>query len=593
MKKQFNDPLQEKAINHGIGPAIVLAGPGSGKTFIITNRIQNLIEKYGVQPSSILVITFTKAAAKEMKQRFLSVSNDSTQKPIFGTFHSIFYQFLKFFNPNLSLKIIDYETKTRIINQILTNNSYKELESEIYKDSYDDLISAISFYKTNKSNFPAHYSKNVFLDFFKQYEELKEAAGYIDYDDILIETYNMLSSNEEYRNFLSKKYEYILIDEFQDINLIQYNTIKLLVNDKNNIFVVGDDDQSIYGFRGAFGRIFQEFINDFPGTVKIELETNYRSSKKIVESSSIIIKDNVFRIKSKDSIPFKDEIGLFYVKDFDDPKDQFSFIEKIILKAKSDKKSIGILTRTNKDVEEIKNYLQRNQSNRYGKNIIEYEIIKDISSYLSFCLNNDRKSVLRICRVPERFIPKDIFIDSKVNLNRLAKQYAGTAKGNQLNILNRQINLMRNLGPFAFLTYLFNIIGYRDYINSTYPKDKAKNINTYLDNLLLKSKNILTLNDLHSNISSDSPKDKDDDISYVMTFHASKGLEFDIVIIPNVNEGHVPGREAILTSGDIDEERRLFYVAMTRAKEELYISYLTHNGNISLLPSRFITKFLK
>ena len=600
MKQQFNDTRQLKAIEHGYGPACVLAGPGSGKTYIIIHRIQNLIKNYGVKPDKILVITFTKAAAIEMRQRFLDISKGEGCNVTFGTFHSVYLSFLKYFRSNTVPNIIESSMQRKIIDEILSKNH--RLKGNIYfsNDKTEDLVSAISFYKSGDRKVPSFYPKELFIEFINEYEECLNALNLMDFDDILINCRDMLLKDPEYSDILKNRFHHILVDEFQDINPIQYEILKMILNDDKNLFVVGDDDQAIYGFRGATPDIIRIFFEDFKNAEKIELDMNYRCRKNIIDASLRVISHDRNRIKNVSfKSKFTDDPGLFDIRIFESKSEEYEYIKNLVSDLKSKNKTVCVLARTNKDVLKISDYLKNNtyslENGEYEKDL-EGEICKDLCAYISFCKNGDRGSLLRIIKTMDLYLSKDIFTESVVDLNIMSSRYRGTLKGHQLEKLERIVKTLKRSSPFAFLTFIFNIAGYKEYLSKKYSgslKTKAlKLLDTYLQSAS-KAGNLdelyISLNERSLKNDHRSNKEKPMD---VMTFHSSKGLEFDAVILPDVNEGKIPGR-ASLENCDSEEERRLFYVAMTRAKEALYITAIKGNDSMRMLPSRFITEFLE
>ncbi len=599
MKSQFDDEGQKIAIKHGKGPACVLAGPGSGKTYIITHRIQNLINQLGVSPCRILVITFTRAAANEMRQRFLDLSKGRGAEVTFGTFHSVYLSFLKEFDRFGAADIINPVKQRNIISNILCENKMLNSNVCFAVDQTEDLISAISFYKSCDKKIPPNYNKDLFNEFITEYEECLKAANSMDFDDILLKCRDMLLSSPEILIRLKKRFDHILVDEFQDINKVQYEILNLILSEEENIFVVGDDDQSIYGFRGASPDIIGTFFNDFPRAKKIELKMNYRSGQNIINAASKVIVHNRYRQKnvSYESPYFKDP-GVFELKILENVKDELEFIRRKVEFCRKEGRSYCVLVRTNKDALKISEYLKTNtvsQGFTDREDNIKREIFKDISAYISFCKNFDRNSMYRIIKAPASYLSKDIFTEDPVDLNALANRFRGSFKASALDKLNRHISILKKSTPYAFLTYLFNIVGYKEYILERFSKSSAEKAMEFLNECIKYAEKSSELSEfkllLDKNVSEYTGSEEKEQ-NFIMTFHASKGLEFDTVIIPGVNEGKIPGRASFET-GDCEEERRLFYVAMTRAINALYITAIKRNDSMRMLPSRFITEFIQ
>ncbi len=596
MKPTLNNPLQDKAISLGLGPAMILAGPGSGKTYIITHRISYLIERLNISPSDILVITFTKAAANEMKERFIKLSPRYGNDVLFATFHSAFYSFLKSLKPGYNKGIISNSERFSILEDLSAH--YNQLMEADVEDP-ETLLNEISHYKSNNEQFDFRFNfsqqeKEYFLIVYKEYKERLDAINKIDYDDIILDFYDFLLTDENALSYLNLKYKAILVDEFQDINSLQYSIVKLLSKNKN-IFVVGDDDQSIYGFRGSKPEIMNTFLKDFEGAEVISLEYNYRSVKDIIDASYEVISQNGSRLHTDKQKPIRsNKDSLFLVKEFKDRNKQFLYINKIIENEISNDRYVCILCRTNKDVIYYRQLLSGDDTNLSK---VTTEIYLDVLAYISAVTRKDRSSFVRIINKPVRFVPMSIFDDDIVDINNLSGKYLGSYKSDALQILSRHFKILEKSTSFAFIKYLFNIVGYRKYLLEQYPNTDIDVITANLENMAKENKSLQSfeakLDADAKNLFSKSSKVSariNKNVS-VMTFHASKGLEFDTVIIPDVNEGKIPGQISI-KDDNLYEERRLFYVAMTRARYKLIITYLQKEESTSVLPSRFIRCFL-
>lgn len=295
----FNE-TQKKAIRHGEGPMLVLAGPGSGKTTVITNRVRYLTEKSGVDPSCILVITFTRAAAREMKERYEQMTQAGAGRVSFGTFHSVFFLMLKLAYRYQAANIVKEEQRIHFVKEALEGC---DLEVEDEGEFISAVLSEISMVKGELLNLDYYYAKNcseaVFKKLYHGYEERLRKSGLLDFDDMLVMCYELLKEREDILAAWQNKYRYILIDEFQDINRIQYEIVKMLARPRNNLFIVGDDDQSIYRFRGAKPEIMLGFERDYPDAKTLLLDTNYRSSRQIVEAAGRVISHNRTRFPKK------------------------------------------------------------------------------------------------------------------------------------------------------------------------------------------------------------------------------------------------------------------------------------------------------
>mgnify|MGYP001851666480 FL=1 len=409
---------QYKAIIHNKGPMIVLSGPGSGKTTVITYRIRNLIENLGVNPNKILVITFTKAACEEMKERFNNICKKSYNVS-FNTFHSYFFRIIRdYYKYDLS-NILDDNEKVNIIKKIINDNN-------IFFDNQEEfiqaIISEISLLKNELINYKLFNSKYInsstFTLIYEQYEKIKSEQRKIDFDDMLIQCYHLLKQNNAIRNIWINKYDYILIDEYQDANKVQYECIKMLVSSERNIFVVGDDDQSIYGFRGSSPKFLHKFYKDFKGSKKVVLNINYRSTEQIINLCNKVIVENSNRFeKNIIGTNKKDKLPIL-LRSYDVSEEAKKIVEKIKkLKSNYPLEEIAIIYRTNLQaraiVETLKDYNIEYQLKDNITNIYEHFITKDIIAYLKLSIDKlDNESFLKIANKPKRFLNKDMLKDA-------------------------------------------------------------------------------------------------------------------------------------------------------------------------------------
>ena len=584
LKNLSADEYQLKAINHPDGPVCVLAGPGSGKTYILTHRIKYLIETGRYLPQEILVITFTRKAAEEMRSRFISMGVSHGSLVTFGTFHSVYYQFLKLFNDGHVPYILSNKEKAEILRNIFNSNiNLKSLEA-VFTEGIDTILSMISKRKSGSKESSVLEKDPAFIRLYNEYETAKESANKIDYDDILILCKKMFEEYPESVDLIKERIKYVLVDEFQDINPIQADILRKIVTD-NNLFIVGDDDQSIYRFRGASYEIMSDFIKEFSLNV-IGLKNNYRNPKCVLNPSESLIKENKGRLKTYDLISQSNIKGLFDVRLMPTKADELYEIKKIVNDNKN--KDLCILVRTNKDLNFYESVFSKVS---LSSDELKKEIYATLKHYVDFALYSQRKDMLFILRTPETYVSNSIFTDSYVDLEEMVKRAGSLSTKNSLNILNNHFKVLKKLPPFAFLNYVINIVGIK---NNFYEKAASKTkagVDGIFHELIDKSKGMKTLKELSDFLS------LDDTVSLyrckvkVLTFHASKGLEFDTGILPDVNEGRIPSR-AFLSLDNNDEERRLFYVAMTRARENLHIFAVKKEGSASVLPSRFITGFL-
>ena len=595
---------QKKAIEHGAGPLMVLAGPGSGKTFVITHRIKYLIEGPGINPAHILVVTFSRAAAKEMKDRFEKLCKKS---PVtFGTFHSVFFNLLKTAYGFGSEQIASDELRYTLIKELIKRNA---IENEDINTLAGNLLNEIALVKQDNISIKNYYSNSISSDTFKKiysdYESELEARGKLDFEDMLSLTYELLSERSDILKAVQNRYRYILVDEFQDINFLQYNIIKLMAGEKQNITVVGDDDQSIYRFRGARPEIMLGFERDFRNVKKVFLDINFRSSTQIVNASTKLISFNSkrfpksFKAKNGDGAP----VSLI---EFKNPFLEVNSIIKDIkdyIKSGQDINNIAVLYRTNLSPRLLIERLMRNNIPFTIRdaipNLFDHWVAKDIISYIKLAINmGDKSDLLRISNKPNRYISRDSLSSSRANIETLFDYYDDKSYMiKRIVELREHLRTIKNLKPATALRYIRNVVGYDEYIEEYCDMNGVESDDCYsiLGDLENSAAEYNTFNDwfVHMDeykdelIEARKKSNENDKGVRLMTFHSSKGLEFDIGYIIDVNEGSVPYKKAKGVD-EIEEERRMFYVAMTRARKKLFICYCVENFGKSIGKSDFV-----
>ncbi|MCI8956496.1 MAG: ATP-dependent helicase [Eubacterium sp.] len=606
----FNEN-QIKAVSHKKGPAMVLAGPGSGKTTVITHRIKNLIES-GVPPEKILVVTFTKAAAIHMQKKFFHIMQGENwirgSYPVsFGTFHSIFFRILKHTKNYGGEKILGENVKFQILREIVLR---KKIEASNMNDFIHNLASEISKIKSKMTDINSFESqccnKEISQGVFEEYQRVLSYEHKIDFDDMLLKCYELFQEQPKILEKWQQIFEYILIDEFQDINYVQYEIIKMLAFPQNNIFVVGDDDQSIYGFRGACPELMFQFEKDFVGYEKIMLNRNYRSSEKIVKISERLICNNSNRfIKNMRSDFVGDvepEIKLF--------KTQYEELEYIVQKIKKLKcvwiaeSEIAILVRNNSQIPEIQKFLYNREIIANGREskkfIYESVVAKDIIAYVKASLSyqntnfRNNQDLIYVLNKPVRYISRHILAQENMNFHKLKEMY-GQSMEIKKNIekLEFDLQMLSNLKPMAAVLYIEKGIGYEKYLRD-YAKEKHISISV-LRKQLEEIKNDCcryhTLDDWINSIEETDEENVESDNIKIMTMHSAKGLEFDAVFIVDVNQGIIPTSKAV-RNRDYEEERRVFYVAVTRAKKILGVYAVTENLGCRVEPSMFLNEVI-
>ena len=604
---------QQKAASHFEGPCMVLAGPGSGKTLTITRRIEYLINKYEVRPEEILVITFTKYAANEMKHRFQTLMGGKYLPVTFGTFHGIYYGILKWAYRFTSANIMSEDEKYQLIKQILM---LPEIEFEIMvedeQDFIKDISSEIGKVKNELLDIVTYKSIEhgaIFNRIYKIYETQRKKMKKVDFDDMLVLCYQLFTSRPDILELWQKKFKFILVDEFQDVNKVQYDVLKMLAAPENNLFVVGDDDQSIYEFRGAKPEIMLGFEKDFPNTEKILLDVNYRSAGNIMKGALRVIGYNKKRFPKK--IRASKERGeSVHTQEVKDMAEDSRYVIKCIqecLKKGVGYSEIAVLYRTATDARVLAEKLMEYQIPFHMKehinNIYDHFIARNLKSYL--CLargDRERRLFLDVMNCPKRYISRDSLESQKVSFEDLKKFYCDKEwMLDRIDQFEWDLRMMENKTPYAAIQYVRKRIGYDDYLkeyaaNHKIPEEDLFDI---LFEIEERAKEFQTveewlkyIEEYTRKLKSQNQRQQDirDGIA-LMTMHGAKGLEFDTVFIIESNDGVIPYKKATLDN-EIEEERRMFYVAMTRAKRKLIISYIKSKNGKEQYPSRFVTELL-
>lgn len=598
---------QTEAVTHGKGPCLVLAGPGSGKTLTIVNRMKYLIEEQKVRPEEILVITFTKYAATEMKNRFINLMGSKKLPVTVGTFHGIYYGILKWayrFGPQ---NILSEEEKYQLIRHVVNQQENIEIFDE--EDFLQEIATEIGKIKNNRLDIETYKSTKcnagAFRDIYRQYEEERKKERKIDFDDMLVLCYELFSARADILKMWQEKFQYILIDEFQDINQVQYDVIKMLSAPQNNLFAVGDDDQSIYGFRGADAKLMFQFKKDFPGAKQILLDINYRSTSNIVENALKVIGHNEVRFDK--AIRADKQAGAsLHVQEVRDPVEEGSYIlDEIQERIRSGVKpeEIAVLFRIHTDARPlVEGLLERQipfQMREHMPNIYNHFIAKDIRTYFKMALGSrERQDFLLIMNRPKRYIGRDSLSGRNVSFEDLRRFYCDKEwMQDRVDQFEWDLKMLVKMAPYAAIQYLRKRIGYDDFLRE-YAKERKINAGDLFEvmaELEEAARPYVTLEEWFTHVEEytntlklrEKKKELNHEGVRLMTMHAAKGLEFDTVYIIEANEGQVPYKKALKEQG-IEEERRLFYVAMTRAKELLKIVYVKTKNGKETSPSRFV-----
>ena len=619
-QKMTESEAQREAISHDLGPAIVLAGPGSGKTFVITNRIRYLIEQCGANPYNILVITFTKAAATEMKERFIKMYGSSGGCVNFGTFHAIFFTVLKYAYNYTAANIIMADKKQQLLKEII--DKYK-IETEDEKELLSSIEAEISLVKGERISPDNYYStscsEDVFRKIYLEYNDRLRKTRLLDFDDMIVQCYDLFKQHPEILEIWQKKFEYILIDEFQDINILQYEIVRMLAKPNDNLFIVGDDDQSIYRFRGAKPEIMLNFSKDYPNAKQIILDVNYRSTKCIVESAGKVIKNNINRF-NKNITTINPEGEPVKIVEYNSTSDENRRIVNEILEYNNKGiplSEISILYRTNTQpraiIEKLMEYNIPFSIKDTLPGLYDHWISKNILNYIECARQydgqintkegivkkcSDRSVLLNVMNRPNRYIGRDSLKDIIIQFDKLKSFYSNKDwMVERIEKLEYDLAMIAKMKPHAAINYIRNGIGYDDYLKeyATFKKINEDDLFEVLDELTEGTKEFETYDDWLKHIEDynrklmQQAKDKNANKESVSltTFHGSKGLEYDVVFIIDANEGITPHKKSLLEA-DMEEERRMFYVAMTRARKWLHIYYVKERFKKSLEISRFV-----
>ena len=604
---------QTEAVAHNKGPCMVLAGPGSGKTLTIAKRIEYLIMKHKVRPEEILVITFTKYAAWEMKNRTRSICGPSSYAVTFGTFHGIYYGILKWAYRLNQSNLLSDEEKYRILREILPGIDWdQEPEADEEKDYLQELAIEIGNVKNNCMDIeeyePVKYTTEKFRKLYRTYEETKKKYRKIDFEDMLIQCRDLFMTRPDILKKWQEKFQYILVDEFQDVNQAQYDVVRMLAAPQDNLFVVGDDDQSVYGFRGAKPGIMKEFMKDYPKARQILLDVNYRSSGYIVKGALRVIGNNKIRFEKKIEA-FRKPDETVHVQEVKDPVQEAEYVLERIREYREKGVSyteMAVLYRTNVDARAMSELMTEYQipfvMKEHLNNIYEHFIALYMISYLRLSQGEyDRKYFLQIANRPNRYLTRESMKTGNVSYESLRRYYRDKDwMVDRIDQLEWDMKMICDKTPYAAIQYIRKRMGYDEFLKeyAAYRKISSEDLFAVLEEIWQNSKGYGTIKEWFEHIESygkmlkeQNKKNGEKEGVNLMTMHAAKGLEFDTVFVIEANEGSCPYKKATADE-EIEEERRLFYVAMTRAKRKLVISYVKEKNGKDLLPSRFVSELL-
>ncbi len=558
----FNE-AQTKAICHKNGPAMVLAGPGSGKTLVITRRVEYLIKKYGVRPEQILVITFTKAAAKDMRERFARITKDDRFPVTFGTFHGIYYGILKWAYRMNASNIFSEEEKMMLLREVIAG---MELEIEDEKEFLQGIASEIGQIKNNRLSLEEYESSNcsdqMFCQIYEEYERRRKLLKKIDFDDMLVLCYELFQKRPDILQMWQKKFQYILIDEFQDINQVQYDVIRMLALPENNLFIVGDDDQSIYRFRGARPEIMLGFSKDYPNAKSIILDVNYRSTKAVVSAARRVIERNKNRYQ-KEIITVNDQGDNVHIQEVRHPVEESHYVREQIAKAVAagtEPSQIAVLYRTNTEpralVETFMEYHIPFQMKEHLPNLYEHFIGRDFQAYMRMALGGrDRGDFLMIMNRPNRYIGRDSVDRGEISFENLRKYYMEKDwMVDRIDQLEVDLKVISRMTPYAAIQYIRKSVGYDLFLNEYAIKRKMKleDLQELIREMEERAKEFKTIEEWFAHIEKYTEelrlqavtRTENRNAVSLMTFHAAKGLEYDTVFIIGANEDVTPYKKA-------------------------------------------------
>ncbi|MEE3398210.1 MAG: ATP-dependent helicase [Eubacterium sp.] len=600
---------QIKAIEFFDGPAMVLGTPGSGKTTVIINRVNNLIYEYNVKPENILVITFTRAAAESMEERFLELTGLKETKVRFGTFHSFFYWVVRTaYGSSAQLSVLDENKKRAVIKDILKSLNTEEYNSD---ETIRGILSDLGNMACNMIDIEYYHSKNMsdelFYRIYHEYEEYKKKNGFLDFDDMVSQCYNLLKDRQDILEAIRNLYPYILVDEYQDTNRVQYEILKLLAHPRDNLYVVGDDDQSIYGFRGARPDIMKLFEKEFPGAKIIGLSYNFRCPEEIVDFSTKIISKNEGRFEKslKSNVSTKGTVSICKVPDIKSENTE------LVKKIKSDREAgirysdMAILYRTNAQPRSLI-YKLRQEGIPYSikdviPDIATNPYIKPIIQYIRYARGDHSREVfLSFMNKPVRYISRELLYDKTIEIENLKRIAKSNSKDYLIDRLDRLMNELRTilmLSPFGAVNYIRKAMDYDSYL-----------VKTLDENGINKDEVFSILEDFQDSLAGmsgfdemfemlDKPEElfvsteKTGDRVDLMTLHSAKGLEYKSVHIIDCVEGTIPYKKS-KSAPELEEERRLLYVGVTRSGEKLTLYVPGKIGEKEVKVSEFIENII-
>lgn len=556
-------------------------------------------------------MTFSKAAAVEMQKRFCELMGGRRLFVRFGTFHSVFFQMLQIAYHYEAKDIATNAVKYRLLEEALLETGF---EVEDKKEFLEDIEKEISRVKSDGIDLDSYYSSNcpeqVFRDIYQGYQKGLQSRRMLDFDDMVLYTYELLSARKDILTRWQEQFQYILIDEFQDINRLQYENIRMLAAPENNLFIVGDDDQSIYGFRGARPDIMLSFPKHYPEACRVELGLNYRSSTQILRSAGRLIGHNKTRYPKTLTAEEGNGEGVHITA----CKDLYSESARIIREIRAYAgqgiacENMAVLYRTNMQMRTLAGKLMEQgipfTMKEYLPNMFETWLARDLLCYMEIAMGDrSREKFLKICNRPVRYLSRAAFESPEVSLDEVRAYYKRKQQlwmCKNVDAFEEELRVIRTLSPYSALHYIRKGIGYDEFLKE-YAKDRGVDVSDWyelLDEIQETARDMAGIpqwlafaesyGEQLEQIRKENAEQKNEGIQ-LMTMHGSKGLEFEVVFIPTLNEGVSPYRKAMKTN-EIEEERRMLYVAMTRAKHFLHLSFVRERFQKAAEPSRFLSE---
>ena len=620
---------QRSAICHEQGPMFVSAGPGSGKTTVIIAHVLYLIQEKGVHPDNILTVTFTRAAARQMEERYIQIAGFSESLPRFGTIHSVFYEILRRESTSGHIHLISESDRNAFWKDHLYRLSELS-EATCMPSTQDELLKEILMQISRKINTSSRWEdiripgipSSELARIYQHYQEYKKQSGVFDYDDILIRTVQILQENPDILSRWQRLYPYILVDEFQDVNRLQYEGLQLLSGYRQNLYVVGDDDQSIYGFRGSSPDIMKQFRKDHPGHRLVVLDQSHRAPDILLAPARNLIRHNRERIaKNISGSPDPEDAG-WNLTSYKDQTEEYAAIASYAKEYAGNGIPLSaqaILLRSSRNMSQLKAALRDSgipfHSSGHRDTFSEHFIAKDVMACLKFAAGTAQRDDLFVllavfCSHIPRYMIRELPTEPisppvYIVLQELQKQLKEPQALKELLQLVRHLAFLKSLSPFAALEYLLKAMGYESYLRKrsyewtgkpdTY-QPIVEQIRQNARKFSLHKDFLNYLNQTDKSISVTVPEKDISDGMNILTMHSSKGLEFDIVYIPDLNKGILPiarisrPSSESSASSETEEERRLLYVAMTRAKRRLHLSYVEYIRGKKVFPSEFLAQ---